>query len=342
MSVSASTHPTMLDYQTRVNGKGEIADIIEIIKQENPLLDYIPWIKCNDGSGHETSVRTGLPTPTWRKLYGGVQPTKSVVRKVKDTTGIMHAYAEVDCDLVQKNGNSAAFRMTENAGHLDGMNEEFMSTFFYGNEGTEPEAFTGMAPRYNDSRAPATGVAENSRNVIRVAPGSGATDTSMWVLSFGPRSLHGIYPDGFEMGLRHDDKGQVTIEDADGSNGGRMEAFRSHYRWACGISLRNWQTCARVQFKYADLNKDASTNSANLYDEVSKMLARTKRGGGDTKKVIVCNEGVLEFLRLQAKHAVTSSTLSRAELAGRDVDVLDGVPVLMSDALIYTEGEVLN
>lgn len=340
MSVSASTHPTMLDYQTRVNGKGEIADIIEIIRQENQLLDYIPWIKCNDGSAHETSVRTGLPTPTWRKLYGGVQPTKSVVRKVKDTTGIMHAYAEVDCDLVQKNGNSAAFRMTENSGHLDGMNEEFMSTFFYGNEGTEPEAFTGMSPRYNDSRV---ANAENARNTIHANDGtSEVTNTSMWVMSFGPRALHGIYPDGFEMGLKHDDKGQVTIEDVDGSNGGRMEAFRSHYRWACGMSLRNWQTCARTQFRYESLTKDASANSVDLFDQVSKMLARTKRGGGDTKKVIVVNEGTLEFLRLQAKHAVTSSTLSRSELAGREVDVLDGVPVLMCDALLYTEGEILH
>ena len=320
----------MLDYQTRVNGRGEINDIIEIIRQENPLLDYIPWIECNDGSGHETTIRTGIPEPTWRKLYGGVQPTESATRKVVDTTGIMHSYAEVDCDLVQKNGNSAAFRMTENASHLDGMNEEFMSTFFYGNEGTEPEAFTGMSPRYNNTAA------ENGRNIIK----DGTTpNTSFWVLSFGPRALHGIYPKGFEMGLKHDDKGQVTIEDADGS-GGRMEAFRSHYRWACGISLRNWQTCGRVQVDYSELTKDASGSTPNLFDNLSKMLARTKRGGSDTKKVIVANEGVLEFFRLQAKHAVSSSTLSRAELAGRDVDTIDGIPVLMCDALLYTENTI--
>lgn len=329
MAVSASTHPTMVDYVNRVNGKGEIADIIEIIRQDNPLLDYIPWLECNDGDGHKTTMRTGLPQPTWRKLYGGVQPTKSETRQVRDTTGIMHAYAEVDCDLVQKNGNSAAFRMSENSAFLDGMNEEFMSTFFYGDEANEPEAFTGISARYSDTTA------ENARQIIKV----GSTpDTSMWVLGFGPQALHGLYPAGFTMGLEHTDKGQVTIEDADGSNGGRMEVYRSHYRWACGMSLRDWRTCARVQVDYSELVKDAATG-ANLFDELSKALARTKRGGA-TRQVIVCNEGILEFLRLQAKHAVTSSTLSRAELAGRDVDTIDGKPVLMCDALTTTEDTI--
>lgn len=330
MVVAASTHPTMVDYVNRVNGNGEIADIIEIIRQDNPLLDYIPWIECNDGEGHKTTVRTGLPVPTWRKLYGGVQPTKSETRQVRDTTGIMHAYAEVDVDLVQKNGNSAAWRMSENAAFLDGMNEEFMSTFFYGDESTEPEAFTGISARYNDTSA------ENGRQIIQA--GGGTYDTSFWVLGFGPQALHGLYPKGFTMGLEHNDKGQVTIEDATGSSGGRMEVYRSHYRWACGISLRDWRTCARVQVDYSALTKDAASG-ANLFDELSKALARTKRGS-NTKKVIVCNEGILEFFRLQAKHAVSSSTLTRAELAGRDVDVIDGVPVLMCDALTTTEDTI--
>ena len=271
-----------------------------------------------------------MPRPTWRKLYGFVQPTKSETRKVKDTTGIMHAYAEVDADLVAKNGNTKAFRMSENAAHLDGMNEEFMETFFYGAENTESAAFTGLSSRYSDSSA------ENGRNIITV----GSTpNTSFWVLSFGPRALHGIYPEGFEMGLKHDDKGQVTVPDTSGSNAGYMEAWRSHYKWACGISLRDWRTCARVQVDYSELTKDAATG-ANIYDELSKALARTKRGGSQTRKVIVMNEGLLEFARLQAKHAVSSSTLTKGELAGSEVDMIDGCPVLMCDALLYTENTI--
>lgn len=327
MAVGATTHPTMVDYVNRLNRDGRIADIIEIIRQENELADVIPWIEANDGDGHKTTVRTGLPVPTWRQLYGGVQPTKSETRQVRDTTGIMHAYAEVDVDLVEANGNSASWLLSENTAFVAGMNEEFMQTFFYGDETSEAEAFTGLSARYNSESA------ENGNNILKT--GTTNADTSMWVLSFGPQAMHGVYPKGYTMGLKETYKGVTTIEDADGS-GGRMEAHRTHYRWACGMSLRDWRTCGRIQFDYSALNKDASSSSANLYDELSKMLARTRRGMS-TNKVIVCNEGTMEFLRLQAKYGTASSTLSRTELAGREVDSINGFPVLLCDALRYDE-----
>lgn len=341
MAITSTSHPTMVDYVNRLNRDGKIADIIEIIRKENELADVIPWIECNDGEGHKTTVRTGLPAPTWRKLYGGVQPTKSETRQIRDTTGIMHNYAEVDVDLVEANGNSAAWLLSENSAFIAGLNEEFMETWFYGDESTEPEAFTGLAARYNVAELTAAGAAttteaENKRNVI--AEGT-APDTSIWLLGFGPQALHGIYPQGFTMGLKEDYKGVVTIEDADGA-GGRMEAHRTHYRWACGLSLRDWRTCARAQVDFSQLeaNPTAATD-IHLYDIISKMQARTKRGMCD-RKVIVCNEGVMEFLRLQAKYATASSTLSRMELAGRDVDTINGMPILLSDSLTTSETAV--
>ena len=326
MAVSATSHPTMVDYVNRLDRDGKIADIIEIIRQENQLADVIPWIECNDGDGHRTTMRTGLPTPTWRQLYGGVQPTKSETRQVRDTTGIMHAYAEVDVDLVEANQNSADWLLSENSAFVAGMNEEFMQTFFYGDEATEQEAFTGLSARYSSTTA------ENKNNVIKDL--TGTPDTSLWVLGFGPQALHGVYPKGYTMGLKETYKGIDTIEDADGS-GGRMEAHRTHYRWACGASLRDWRTCGRIQVDFADLTKNAASG-ANLYDLMSKMLTRTRRGMV-TNKVIVCNEGVMEFLRLQAKYGTQNSTLSRTELAGREVESINGYPVLLCDALRYDE-----
>ena len=319
----------MVDYVNRLDRDGRIADIIELIRKENELADVIPFIECNDGEGHKTTIRTGLPTPTWRKLYGGVQPTKSETRQIRDTTGIMHAYAEVDVDLVEANGNSAAWLLSENAAFIQGLNTEFMETFFYGNEADEPEAFTGIAARYNDLNA------ENARNIIK----EGTTpDTSFYVLGFGPQALHGLYPKGYTMGLKEDYKGIVTIEDAssDGSAGGRFEAHRTHYRWACGISLRDWRTCARAQVDFSELVAAPSTSQINLYDILSKMLARTRRGMTDNR-VIVCNEGIMEFLRLQAKSGTAASTLDRTELAGREVDTINGFPVLLVDHLTTDE-----
>ena len=73
---------------------------------------------------------------------------------------MMEAYAEVDKQLADLNGNTAAFRMSEDMAHIEGMNQEFTKTLFYGDEGTDIEEFTGFRARFDDSGA------ENGTNIL--------------------------------------------------------------------------------------------------------------------------------------------------------------------------------
>lgn len=196
MSTLATTHPTLLDITKRLDPQGKVDTIAEILNQTNEILDDMVWLEGNLPTGHRTTVRSGLPTPTWRKLYGGVQPTKSRTVQVTDATGMLEAYAEVDKALADLNGNSAAFRLSEDRAHLEGMNQEFASTLFYGNESTEPEAFTGFGARFNDQAA------ENGGNIITSAATPDGTDnTSIYLVVWGPNTVHGIYPKGSKAGL---------------------------------------------------------------------------------------------------------------------------------------------
>jgi hypothetical protein len=105
------------------------------------------WVEGNLPTGNKTTVRTGLPTPTWRKLYGGVQPTKSTSVKVREGLGMLENYAEVDKALADLNGNSAAWRLSEESAIVEGFGQKLARYMIYGNEATEPEGFTGLAPR---------------------------------------------------------------------------------------------------------------------------------------------------------------------------------------------------
>ena len=153
MATLSVTNPTLLDLAKATDPDGSIARVVEILNQRNEVLEDMPWMEGNLPTGHRTTVRTGLPAPTWRKLYGGVQPTKSTTVQVTDATGMLEAYAEVDKALADLNGNAPAFRLSEDRAFIEGMNQEFASTLFYGNESTEPEDFTGFAPRFNDQSA---------------------------------------------------------------------------------------------------------------------------------------------------------------------------------------------
>src|SRR3546814_305333 len=170
MTSLATTHPTLLDLTKRLDPNGKIDIIAKILTQENSILEDMVFSEGNLPTGHRSTIRTGLPVPTWRKLYGGVQPSKSRTAQVDDACGMLEAYAEVDRKLADLNGNTAAFRLSEDRAHIEGIAQEMAQTTFYGNEGTEPEAFTGLAPRYNSLSA------ENGDNIVS-AGGSGSDNT---------------------------------------------------------------------------------------------------------------------------------------------------------------------
>jgi hypothetical protein len=331
MTTLAVTNPTLLDLKKRMDPDDSIAQIVEMLNETNEVLEDMGWVEGNLPTGHRTTIRSGLPTPTWRKLYGGVQPTKSTTVQVTENTGMLEDYAEVDKALADLNGNTEAFRMSEDRAHIEGMNVEMASTLFYGNEGSEPEAFTGLAPRFNDLNA------ENGGNII--VGGSADTDnTSIWLVVWGEQTCHGIIPKGSVAGLQMEDKGQVTIENVDG-NGGRMEGYRTHYRWDTGLVVRDWRYVVRIpNIDVSALTKDA-TAGADLVDLMTQALELVPNLNMG-RPAFYMNRTVRSILRRQIKNEVNNSTLTMETVAGKRVMSFDEVPVRRCDSIVNNESLV--
>ncbi|MBA4315613.1 MAG: hypothetical protein C0422_09860 [Alcaligenaceae bacterium] len=336
MPALSTIHPTLLDVTKRLDPNGKIDAIAEILTQELPVMEDMVVVEGNLPTGHKTTVRTGIPIPTWRKLYGGVQPTKSTTAQVTDTCGMLEAYAEVDKALADLNGNTAAFRLSEDRAHIEGMAQELGSTLFYGNEGSEPEAFTGLAPRYNSLSA------ENGQNIVN-AGGSGSDNTSIWLIGWSDQTCHGIYPKGSKAGLQMEDKGQVTIENVDG-NGGRMEGYRSHYRQDMGLVLRDWRYVARV----CNIDVSALTTDGTAADRaaaqkalITYMIMASERipNFGKGRFCWYVNRTIREALRLGIQEKIANN-LTWETVEGKRVMTFDDIPVKRVDSLVNTEAAV--
>jgi hypothetical protein len=330
MAALAANNPTLLDVAKRLDPDGKIASIVEILNATNPVLEDLTYVEGNLPTGHRTTVRTGLPSPTWRKLYGGVQPTKSTTVQVTDSAGMLEAYAEVDKALADLNGNTAAFRLSEDSAHIEGIGQQMAQTLFYGNEGTQPEAFTGLAPRYNSLSA------QNGDNIID-AGGNDTDLTSIWLCVWGNQTGHGIYPKGSIGGLQMTDKGQVTIENVDGA-GGRMEGYRTHYRMDAGLTIRDWRYFVRI----ANIDVSSLNTLANTKDIISWMIQASERipEMGKGRAAFYMNRRLREKLRLGILEKV-STNLTFETVAGERVMTFDDIPVRRTDALINTESRVV-
>ena len=332
MATLSVTNPTLADLAKVTDPDGSIADVVEILNSTNEILTDMSWQEGNLTTGHRSSIRSGLPAPTWRKLYGGVQPTKSRAVQITDNCGMMEDYSEVDAALIGMAGNPAAFRLQEDRPHIEGMNQEFASTLFYGDESTNPEEFTGLSARYNSLSA------ENADNII--AGGGASTDNaSIWLICWGPNTMHGIIPKGSKAGIQQRDLGEVTIEDADGSNG-RMQAYRTHYRWDVGVTVRDWRYAVRIpNIDRSELLVAATGSSADLNDLMHQALTElpsTSMG----RCAWYMDKSILSMLRRQTASAVSNSTLTTDVVGGTWQTAWSGIPIRRCDALRGNEALV--
>ena len=335
MAALSVLNPTLLDLAKATDPDGRIATIVEILNETNDMLADMSWVEGNLPTGLRTTIRSGIPAPTWRKLYGGVQPNKATNVQVTDNTGMLEAYAEIDKALADLNGNTAAFRLSEDRAHIEGMNQEVADTMFYGNEGTEPEAFTGFSPRFNDTTA------ANGENIILGGSLAGQTDNgSIWLIVWGPNTCHGIVPKGSKAGLQMTDKGLVTIEDASGgSNTGRMEAYRTHYRWDVGLTVRDWRYVVRIpNIDKSLLVKDAASG-ADLPDLMFQALRRVPNLNAG-RAAFYMSRDMATMLGRQTANITKNSTLTAEMVGGKLVERFQGVPVRRSDALSADEARI--
>jgi hypothetical protein len=136
MATIGTQNLTLLDLQKRMDPNGNVAQIIEQLDQSTEIIQDMTMVECNQGSSFVTTVRNGLPSVTWRKLYGGVQASKSATSQITDTCGMLEAYSQTDKAIVDKSKDRASFRASEDKAFIQSMGQELCRTIFYGDENT--------------------------------------------------------------------------------------------------------------------------------------------------------------------------------------------------------------
>lgn len=322
MATLGDLNPTLSDVAKRLDADGKIDTIVELLNETNEILEDMTFMEGNLPTGHRSTIRSGLPSATWRKLNYGVQPSKSRTVTVQDNCGMLEAYAEVDKMLADLNGNTAAFRLSEDRAFLESMNQTMADTLFYGDTTTDPEKFMGLDARYNSLSA------ENGGNIV-AGGGSGADNHSIWLVVWGPNTVFGIYPKGSKAGFQHRDLGEVTLED---DAGGKYQGYRTHYKWDIGLVVKDWRYIVRIaNIDDSALTKNASSG-ADLVDLMTQAIELIPNMGMG-RPVFYCNRTIRSFLRRQIKNS-NNVNISMDEVAGKKVVAFDGIPVRRVDALL--------
>lgn len=339
---------TLHDVAKSLDPDGKTSTVVELLNQTNEIITDMNWMEGNLPTGHETTVRTGLPTAIWRQLYQGVPASKSGRAKITDSVGMLETRAEVDVEAVNLNGHDKDFRLSESRSFFETLNQQFAQTLIYGNTAINPERFMGLAPRYSTL----TG-ATNSVNVIGCGSGAsgaaaGSDNTSVWLVVWGRETITGIYPKGSTAGLSHQDLGEY---DAFDGNQNRFRALGDLWKWKCGLTVRDWRYAVRIcNIDVSDLvaltGTQAVTASTFILRAMTRALARIPAMGMGTP-VFYANRTVREFLSIAAMEKTSNvlkyqdglnqlGTVTAGSVAGGTI-TFQGVPVRLCDQILTTE-----
>ena len=333
MATLGASFVDLIDIYKQQDGRGQFVPIIEMLMEMAPILDDAIAVECNKGTTHLHTVRSGLPSVTWGRLYQGIPNGKGGTTQVEDTTGFVEGLSTIDTRLLKLSNNKGAVRLSEAMAFLESMAQEVGSKIFYGNTASDPEEFMGFSPRFNSLSAP-------NGNQIIDAGGTGSDNTSIWFVTWGDNQCNLLYPKGTNAGVQRDDKGEQRVTD---SSGNAYWAEEELFSWHIGLAVKDWRYVSRIA------NVDVSSMQAGsvaLYDFMRKAyykLHNRRVAGG--KIAIYCNRDVMEALDALATNAGTSDSyirLSRGlDIQGNEVLSYRDIPIRETDALINTEARVV-
>ena len=334
MATLATGALTLADWAKRLDPDGKVPAVAELLSQSNEILEDAVFQEGNLPTGHRVIIRTGLPTAYWRSINQGIPTSKSTTAQVDESIGMLEAYAKVDKDLALLNGNTNAFRMSEDSAFLEAMNQAQAQTLLYGNPATDPRQYLGLAPSYG-----AISGAGNAQNVLD-AGGVSTNNTSIYLVVWGDNTTFCTFPKGSKAGLGHDDQGELVVYDA---NSNPYQAFQTHYQWKNGLVVKDWRYVVRI-CNINTANLVAESAAADLIKLMSRALDRIPNLGMG-RPAFYMNRTVYSMLRIQAlnKSQNVLDINSGLNQFGTPTswNTFEGVPLRRVDQILNTEARVV-
>jgi hypothetical protein len=328
-----SNRLTLLDHAKILDPDGSVAQVVEILNQTNEMLQDAPAYASNAPMGHRTTFRSSLPTVDFTKINKGVVRSKGTTEQRTDSIGLLAGLSEVDSKMASIIGAGAFAqeRKKQDDGFLEAFSQLVQTTLLYGDTKTNEASFDGLAPRL----ATLNNTSLTTSQVHSAGTVTNSDGTSIYVVDWGSRGAHLIFPPNSTAGLRVEDKGELRVTDAEGNP---FMAYTTAYDWAIGLSVEDPRHIARLA--NIDLSDASSGGSSQgvLYDKLIDLLSLMPSRGG-MNRVMYVHPRLYGAFRKQAM-AKTNLALTMEQYLGGFEPHFDGIPVRRVEKISLTESTV--
>jgi len=324
MAIIADKQYGLVDYAKQFDPSGQELAIAEVLSQSNDIIADALVCESSLDSGHEYAVRTGIPEGTWRRAYQGIEPAKATTKVVVESYGTLSAYSVVDKLVAEKGGHVEAVRTGQSRAIIAGMSNTMASNLIYGNVGTNPERFTGLAARYSELSG-----AESSRNVVDGGSQNNNQNSSIYLVVWDMDKVFTFFPKGSKAGIQRVDHGLVNHVDASGNE---FPAYKEYFEWKLGLAVQDWRFAGRI------CNIDVQNVPSTLIDKMCDLEERIQSINVG-KPVWYMNRTIKAALR-KLTSSRTNIQYTPDQITSRPLMTFNEIPVHVCDAIADTEALV--
>lgn len=320
----------------------QIGKVAEVLVQENPMLNDIPYMEMNEGTIHKEEIRSALPAVYYRKANQAIPASKTTTEERTFTAAHFESKSQIDAAVAKRGGldRIAYNRWNQAMGHIQAHAIEHANLAIYGSPIDSNRKVAGFFDIYSTLSASEP----TSKQIID--GGGVTTDNSSILLAFwGERAIFGIYPSGTQAGLKRTDRSagnkevQISALDSAGA-AGAFWGFEEQFEIDHGLVVKDYRQAARI----ANIDQALLKSGSGAADLIDLMISahykihNPQNGTG----VWYVNRTIEAFLHKQAVSKVSAGAgLTYDNYQGQKVLMFLGHPIRRADALLTSEDQVV-
>jgi len=320
----------------------QIGAVAEVLVQENPMLNDIPYMEMNEGTSHIEEIRSSLPSVYYRKANQAIPASKTTTEERTFTAAHFESKSQIDEAVAKRGGvdRIAYNRWNQAQGHIQAHALEHAALTIYGS----PEDSNRKVAGFFDIYSTVSSSEEVSKQIVD-GGGTGSDNTSILLCCWGERSVFGVYPRGTQAGLKRTDRSaggklvQISALDVNG-NAGSFWGFEEQFEIDHGLVVKDYRQAARA------CNLDvsalvAASGAADLIDIMIDMMYKIHTLDNGTP-VFYMNRTIEAHLDKQSRTAIgAAGGLTYDNYQGKRILTFRGIPIRRSDAILNSEARVV-
>lgn len=336
MTTYGNTILTMADIHNEYP-RGTLKDMTYSLAARSPLFGRLPMRASNKTTSHVTEFQVTEPTISVLKVGEGISASVGQTEQVEDDMSMLGSLAVTPLKLLELNDDPNEIRSAQIKMRTEALRKTAESLLWYGNPADDQAEFLGLLMRE----------AYSSLGEHVLSAGGSTNQSSIILMDISPEALFMIFPRNCRGGVYHKDWGEQLVQTDTNVGGAKLPALVDQVELDLGLVVKDPRQIVRLaNVDHAEMaglsGAQMSTDYAtNVLFQMGRMQAHIFAPYMGQPAYFMARNVAQEF-SFMAQERTLSNAFTFEQVGGKGPKQLhyNGIPIFISDGLIYDEGVI--